>query len=347
MLNQFDSWAAFIHIINPSSEWKKLDQELFIQREELLASLEDAWTQCLVDSDPEHSFANPYVRRDRNNKLHTSALNLAIKNYEAQIEALWQAHRKTLKDQTQDKIEEGSINAQRCSYLEGVLLSDLLPINKLTIRQNKIEQAQEKQRRNRYLESGLDVNGAMLAFSDAPKKQYKEDYARNQLQLLTQDLYHEIQRSSLSKDIKSLLLKRLEEIDSVFQLELVIFDYNRWLGDEFWGGVKNWFPKQYYAEKFRIQPIIIELIRLYTCLGREESDGLKAIKQIYLDDAVFRVVYQMEMSLSWSLERNRGLGFWLERTAVKKAAEELLNASEELLSVKDDQSRKKRFEKSL
>jgi hypothetical protein len=53
---------------------------------------------------------------------------------------------------------------------------------------------------------------------------------------------------------------------------------------------------------------------------------LEALKKTYIDNVAVDIVTSLEHSLSWAKEENRGLGYWLERSAVKTAAKELLNA---------------------
>lgn len=329
VLKQFDEWTAFLYLIHPRSEWRTLDNEFFIQREDLIASLEEQWTKCLEASDPEKVYPNPYIRRDVNNKLQRSDLDHAVQEYERAVGVTWNAARSVLKEKTAGKIIDGSINALRCTFLEGVLLSEQLQLNKLAVRKNKIALAKERQNTNSYLDSGLDVNGAMIAYSDVPKREYKLAFAKNQLKLLVKDTSQVINSSSLSDNTKTLLLQRVSNAENFLDLELVLNDYNRWLAPEL------------FTEKYRMQPVVNELMRLYKYLGLQESDDLQVLKKTYIDNVALEVVESLESSLSWAIKENRGLGYWLERTAVQNAAKEILNAVNGVKLATDAVSRQK------
>ena len=314
VLKQFDEWQAFLHLIHPQSEWKKLDNELFMQREELISSLAEQWVKYLDESDPEKKYYNPYVRRDVKHKLQTSDLDALVKDYEGAVDILWKSHRLLLKEKTENKIKEGSLNALRCKYLEDVTLQEQLQLNKVTLGQKKKAAARDKKNTNRYLDSGLDVNGAMLAYSDVPLAQYKLAFAKSQVKLLAKDIAQEINNSSLSANIKALLIERISKAEEFLDLELIFNDYNRWLK-----------PEQ-FAEKYRMQPIIKELVRVYASLGLQQSEELQLLIGTYVDNVALEIGSHLENSLSWALEENRGLGYWLERSAVKTAAKEILTA---------------------
>ena len=323
VLKQFDEWQAFLHLIYPQSAWKKLDQELFAQREELIVSLTEQWNKCLEDSDPEHVYPNPYIRRDVNKKLHTSALDKALQEYEKAMGLIWITHRNALKEKTEGRVQEESVNALRCHYLEEVVLSEQLRLQKLALRQQKITTALDREKASRLVDSGLDVNGAMLTYSDVPKEEYRAGFSRNQLKLLVKDTIKEIERSSLNANAKFLFIQRLSRAENFLALEQVLKDYY----------AKN------LPEKYRMQPILCELIRIYNYSGTAETLELQELKRTYIDNVAFEIVENLEQSLSWSLNENRGLFYWLERTAVKKAAQEILNVVDEVKNATDTPSR--------
>ena len=329
VLTQFDEWQAFLHLVHPQSVWKKIDSELLVERDALITLLGAQWTKCLDDSDPERGYQNPFIRRDRHNKLQTAALDQAIKEYERAVNVLWTTKRSVLKAKTEGAIKDGSVNALRCTYLEGLVFNDQLQLNRLAIRNNRQALIKEKHNTNRYLDSGLDINGAMLAYSDVPKKQYKLAFAKSQHKLLVKDLLEEIERSSLSDTARSLFLERVNNTQSFQEFELVLIDYNKWLD-----------PQQ-YTEKYRVQPIINELIRVYNYLGLQESDEVQVLKYIYLDNVALEIVEHLESSLSWASEKNRGFEYWIERTAVKNAANGMLHAVDEIRLAKDTPSRQR------
>ncbi len=323
VLKQFDEWQALLHLLYPQNTWKKLDQELFVQRENLIVSLSEQWSKCLADSDPEHVYSNPYVRRDSNKKLQTAALDNALQEYEKAMESIWTTHRDVLKRTAESEIKEGSVNALRCNYLEGVSLHEQFRLEKLAHRHHKKTTVLEQKKASRVVESGLDVNGAMLVYSDVPKEEYRAGFAKNQLKLLVKDTIQEIERSSLSPNAKSLFIQRLSRAENFLALEQVLKDYH----------AKD------LPEKYRMQPILCELIRIYNYSGIPETIELQELKKTYIDNVAFEIVDNLEQSLSWSLKKNRGLFYWLERTAVKKAAQEILMAVDEVKKATDTPSR--------
>ncbi len=81
-----------------------------------------------------------------------------------------------------------------------------------------------------------------------------------------------------------------------------------------------------FTEKYRLQPIINELLRVHQHANLEEDLDLRDLKTIYLDNAIDDVVQNLEHGLLWAKQENRGLGYLLERTAVKESARDLLAA---------------------
>ncbi|BCA96441.1 hypothetical protein TUM19329_28020 [Legionella antarctica] len=323
VLKQFDEWQAFLHLLYPQNVWKKLDHELFVQREDLIVSLVDQWSKCLTDSDPGHVYSNPYVRRDSNKKLQTAALDNALQDYEKGIELIWKTHRNVLKEKTESKIQEESVNALRRNYLEGVMLSDQLRLQNLALRHHKKTTALEQKKTSRVVDSGLDVNGAMLVYSDVSKNEYRSGFAKSQLKLLVKDTIREIERSSLSANVKYLFIKRLSTAGNFLALEQVLKDYHA----------------RDLPEKYRMQPILCELIRIYKYSGIPETKELQELKGTYIGNVAFEIAENLELSLSWSLKENRGFFYWLERTAVKTAAQEILIAVDEVKKATDTPSR--------
>ena len=316
VLKQLDDWQALLHLIYPEREWNKLDNELFTQRQQLIAFLNEQWAKCLEDSDPDHIYFNPYIRRDRNKKLQTSALDKTLKIYEHAINDIWQKNRTVLKAKTAARVKEGSVNDMRCQYLEQVQLNEQIQLNKLIERQNEKAKDQESNSINRYLDSGFDIDGAMLTYTDVPKERYRTAFVETQLQSLIKDISKEINSSSLNSNTQSLLIQRLNKVRSFPALEQTLRDYTQFI------------PPQQFAEKYRMQPIIQEMIRIYNYIGLQETPELQRLRQTFIDNVTFEIIGTMEESLSWAVKENRGLGYWLERTAVKTAALEILSAIE-------------------
>jgi len=320
VLQEFDEWQAFLHLITPKAQWSKLDSDLLKQRESLIEALGDEWNTILDKTDPKKDYPNPYIRRV-NGKLHTVDLNDALKKYEQALDAIWKDQRAALKTKTVDKIQPGSVDAMRCSYLEGVELKEQLQLNKLSLRQTKKEVVKEQKNAQRRVEFGLNVNGAMSKFSDSGDpnlKNYTEAFVEQQLGLLRQEIIKEIKRSSLSADAKNILIDHANQ-PKQFSIEGVLIDFHT-----------NLLAANKVAEKYRMQPIIADLFEVYQLLQIQETQDLKQLKQIYFDNVTTELVEHLESSLAWAKAENRGVGYFIERTAVKEGANEILDAIEDL-----------------
>lgn len=51
VLQQFQEWKEFLHLVYPKSEWRTLDAELLVQRDDLILALSHQWGECLEHSD--------------------------------------------------------------------------------------------------------------------------------------------------------------------------------------------------------------------------------------------------------------------------------------------------------
>ncbi|CEG56005.1 hypothetical protein [Legionella fallonii] len=332
VLQQIDEWQALLHLLYPKNEWKRLDSELFVFREELRTLLEEEWTKCLASSDPDKVYFNPYIRRDRKGKLQTSILNKTLKEYEQAVATIWKTKCDVLKGKTVGKTQKGSVNELRCHYLERVSLEEQLKAKQLADRQKRKAIFSAKKKMSRAGDFGLDVNGAMLAYSDASKERYKLVFAKNQIQFLVAEIAQVIDSSSLSSASKSMLNERLKGIDSFLAIASFLNNYF------------SLFDFDNLAERYLMQPMINELLRVYdySSLQLTEIHDLEELKNTYINNVAFDVAYSLEQNLSWALEENRGWGleYWLERTAVKTAAQDLLVAVDAVKNAIDTATRK-------
>lgn len=317
ILEQFDHWQELLHLLHPRTEWKQLDSELFLVQQDLIKNLESQWKQILKESDPERVYSNPYVRRSSSKELDTQTLDKALTDYEIKVENIWTNTQRKLKEKTTGKLIPDSVNALRTVYLEQVKLSEQLKLNKLATRENiKITQ-HEQRKANRMVKSALDVNGAMLKYSEGNVRQYRQPFIQYQIRLLAKDIINNINQSSLSSNIKKALIDRANNAENLLSLELILIDYEgRWLSTE------------HNSEKYRMQPVINELLRVHQQTGAELNPELQTIKDIYLDNVVKDVVQKLEDSLSWAKKENRGFWYLLERSAATRAADDLLLAIE-------------------
>ncbi|KTD57859.1 hypothetical protein [Legionella shakespearei] len=317
VLRQFDEWKAFLHLVYPHSEWKVLDSQLSVQRKALVDLLDQEWTRFLTATDPMHVYASPYIRRNEDNKLETAVLDLALDEYGHHAEALWSAERGQLKSKVEGRIAKGSVNALRCQYLEQIELNQQLKLHKLEVRANKKSVAQEEKKARKAVESALDVYGALLKYSDDTVSSYRQPFIQNQIKLLANDLGKKINQTSLGSGVKAYLCDQVNKATSFRALALVLIEYDQ-----------LWKDKDKPTEKYRMQPVITELLRVHQQSGVGDDAELQRLKALYLDNVATDIVDQLEEALSWAKEENRGFLYWIERTAVKEAAQDLLNAVE-------------------
>ncbi|CZG23988.1 hypothetical protein ACTOV9_10510 [Legionella pneumophila] len=328
VLNQLEEWQAFLHLIYPKSEWRQLDNELFVQRNELIDSLKKQWTKCLEDSDPKKMYPNPYVRRDVFQRLQTRELEKAIQAYEKSVSSIWNLNRDQLKAKTENRFSSDSVNALRCKYLEEVDLSEQIKWSKLSARLKKKEATQEKKRSHRHLESAVEVTGAMLSYHDGDLEPYRLAFVHSQLKLWARDISKEINNSSLPASVKQGLIERANNADNFLALELLLIDYE-----------SRWLDKEKLSEKFRMQPIISDMLRVYKQAGFEEHKELKILKETYLDSTATQIIHHLDKTLAWAKPENRGPWYWIERSAVKKAANEILVLANGVKQARDSLSK--------
>jgi hypothetical protein len=328
-LSQFDEWQALLHLVFPRSEWKQLDKELLLVRQDFIKKMELNWTQLLVATDLEQAYPNPYIRRDANNKLDTVTLDKAVNNYAINTNTLWNSVRDMLKSKTTGKVSPDSVNALRCKYLEQADLQEHLVLEKLAIRDGVKNTQRDRKKASRLVKSALDVNGVMLKYAEGTVDLYRQSFMDHQLKLVAQDVCKQIRLSSLSSKTKKVLTERTLNADDLISLELVLIDYeDRWLRPD-----RN-------SDKYRMQPVINELLRIHQLAGIEADDQLLVLKNIYLDNAANDVVDDLEHALSWARNEKRGFGYFLERSAVQKAAVDILNIVDDVKYASDPMMRK-------
>lgn len=314
VLRQFDEWKAFLHLVIPHSKWQLLNIHLAEQRKELLDSLERSWLNVLAARD---LGPNTYIQRDADNKLQTAVLDDALQQYEQEAQSTWLYHRGLLKSKVEGKIATGSVNALRCQYLEQIELNQQLKLHKLEVRTNKKSVAQEEKMARKAVESALDVYGALLKYSDDNVNAYRQPFIQNQIKLLATDLSKKIGQASLGSGVKAYLVDQVNKATTFHALALVLIEYDQ-----------LWKDKEKATEKYRMQPVISELLRVHQQSGVGDDAELQSLKALYLDNVATEIVDQLEDALSWAKEENRGFFYWIERTAVKAAAQDLLNAVE-------------------
>lgn len=315
VLEQFQEWKEFLHLVYPKSEWSLLDGELLRKRNEFILSLNEQWDNCrhLTSSGYPHAFAC----RDANKQIQTGALDEALAIYEISVNSLWEIQREFLKNKAKNVIVADSINDLRCRYLDGVSLREQIQLHRLTHRDSKKVRLAEKKKARRYLESGMEVSGAMLRFGDGDVETNRTAFATSQVKLFAADMTHIIKNNRyLKKSIREILAEQAMNAPNLEVLVGLLVDYgNRYL------------PEACFSEKYAMQPIIQELLKVYQEVGLEETTDIKDLKKFYFDNVIEEIVDDLEHSLSWAMKENRGLGYLLERSAVTAAANEILHAT--------------------
>ncbi|WP_454780493.1 hypothetical protein [Legionella sp. WA2022007384] len=316
VLQQFQDWKEFLHLVYPKTEWRTLDAGLVLQREDLIRSLSEHWDECLENSKPQKKYPNPYIRHTANKKLQTIALDKSLADYEVAARYVWDQHRALLKEKAETFLVEGSINALRCQYLDEVSLDEQLKVNRLALRTSKKEMLAQKKKTRRYVESGLDINGAMLRFADSNLESYREAFATSQVKLFVKDISGLIENNPHLKSIvRSLLVQQVKDARNLDNLIDHLLEY------------ANRLPEDRFTDKYAMQPVIQELFRVYKEAGLEAPSELGDLKAVYFDGVIAELVDELQTSLSWASDKHRGLGYLLERTAVTDAARDILNAA--------------------
>ncbi|WP_207385748.1 hypothetical protein [Legionella cherrii] len=325
VLQQFQEWKEFLHLVYPKAEWRTLDVELLKQREDLILDLNKKWIDCLEHTDPQKKYPNPYARSDVKQHQQRMILDHAVLAYEGAVNLIWVQKRAFLKEKATPVIIEGSVNDLRCKYLGGVSLHEQLKLSRIAVRENKKQMLVEKKKAHRYLLAGLDVNGAMLRFADGNVDSYRNDFAKNQVVLFAADIKRIIENNPyLNKKVRSILLAQVAQAQNFDNLIVCLRDY-----------ANKYLPEEQFTEKYAMQPIIHEMLRVFKEADLEEPDELQNLKTIYLDNVVVELVDELETTLSWAKIENRGLGYLLERSTAAAAAEAILDAVQQLKEAND------------
>jgi hypothetical protein len=324
VLQQFEEWHALLLLIYPQAEWNKLKADLLILREELMHLLDEQWNQSLADFEFDLSHPYPLLQRDSEQKLQTNVLESVLVDYERAVTLIWEAQRDIFKEKTTGKIPKDSVNVLRANYLEDIKLSEQLHLNKLQVQKNKKRGIKEKKDIARYLHQGLDVNGAMIKYSVGKIEQYQALFLKSHLSSLKDDIIKALNRSTLIPHQKLLLTRQIGVVTNVKDLEQFLIDYNqRWVGVD------------QLTEKYRMQPVVGELLRIYQQAKLAPSVELHVLKNHYFNHVATELVGTLEKTLSWARSPNQGVLYWLERSAVKEAAQDILSATVKIRNAPD------------
>lgn len=325
VLHQFQEWKEFLHLVFPKSEWRNLDARLLNQKNDLTRILDRQWVQLLEYFDLQKIY--PYPQRDweTGKGVPIEKLNEVLRAYEHAVNSVWEEKRALLKEMAQSVIAEDPINTLRCHYLDGVSLTEQLKLNHLFIHKNNQEMLVGNKKTTRTLLSGLDVNGAMLRFADGDVDSYRAEFVKTLMQSCAKDIYRLIENTThLNKKVKAMLLEQVAHARNSNTLLCILLDY-----------ANVYLPEDQFAEKYAMQPVVKELLRIYKEAGLPKTAPLQNLQKIYVDNVEAELVDDLETALFWAKEQNRGLGYWLERSAVRTAAEAILDAVQKLKTARN------------
>lgn len=315
VMKQFEEWQAFLQLVYPEKDMRQLNNELIIHREDLIRALTEKWQELLDASDPEKKYPNPYERR-KNGKLQTADLDEALEQFKTAAIEIWNKKRTELKAKAKKVIIKDSLNELRFDYLSSVSLSAQFTEAYLAARKIKKEHTKEKKKAQRHVAAAIDVHGAMWRYSAGDNEAHRFAFESSQTKLFRDEIVKIIENNKfLSKTERKGLLEQIDIAQTLQVLALVLNTY-----------VQKRIPEEHYEQRYKLQPIIHELLRSYKELGYKETENVQKLRELYLDDVTDDLVVHLKMSLSWAIKGNRGLGYKLERTKVTNAADEILLA---------------------
>lgn len=302
VLEQFQVWQEFYTLLCSAAEYRQKVGELNLKNEQLIQGIETSWQQQLNE--------------DRDNDYPLISINkpLDLVAYKTKIQQLWLEQKEYFNDLIAEKIDAGSVNQHRFNYLNGRSFQEQVHAKQIAAVAEAVCARKARKKHVDHTEQGFDVNGAMLRYSDAEASLFALGYTCEQLKKLRSRLINCITQSALSKNTRANLINKVSVVSSLLAFEQVLIDYGQRL------------DTLNVLEKYQLQPQVAQLCRIYSNLGLPPSASLNKLKKLYYDNSTRELVYSLECALYWATPKNQGLGFWLERSAVKSAAIELLGA---------------------
>ena len=344
ILEQFDHWQQFLELNTRKTLSSHLKKELLALREELIVTLAHQWKHQLETSDPEKKYPNPYVRRNDRLQMDTSALNKALNLFEKDATQLWQDVASRLYERAKvDSLDE--TNRFRAQYMKQMNVSELLKLNKLAMREDKKNELNLQKRNKNHVNHAMDVDGALLKYGNWSEKELtglKDSSLRTQLSITRSEFNNLIRRLPLKQSTKNSLLITEETQGSKRSL-------SDQLGTIVQGFVSfNSLFSDNLAIKYQMQGPLIEFLAIYEHFqGRTEFSriipSLQKLKNSYLDDVTLQIANDLENTLSWAAEGNQSWDHWLERSAVQRAAQDILNATDALSKAQNPKQHNERM----
>ena len=338
-LSQFDEWQAMLKLVADKSTHEELDKKLLVLREELITGLSEEWKKQLEDSDPRKEYPNPYVRRNENGTFKTTELDQALGKFEAEAVKRWKETRSSLYRQL-DVDTLDPVNQMRAHLLSHVNMSEQLKLRKLTMRAELKTAKNEQANAVEHVNHAMDVDAAMLKFSaDAltPEQTIACQNRTNQTQLdLIRTAFNVvIAKASFKDNIKQGL--KIPDGDLSFGMFATAFHNFE----------EN--SAKSLADRYQMQPTFIEFLNVFKQAQKQPNPAIPADVIVtindqssrFVSDVATQVADDLEKNLSWAKKENKGFGFWIERTKVQLAAEEILKATDELKQAAPDNKAEK------
>lgn len=317
VLKQFDEWQAFLRSVFPRSELIRLNQDLLVYKDGLSQILSETWQTCLNQFELPENYSSLYEQRvGKGQNLLDIRFQAAFDAFEQATIEIWKTTCSDLQEKTAGTIEPDSVQEMHCTYLTNLSIEEELRVHQLAEYKNKEKRHKEKEKTLRSLTTALDVNGAMLRYYDGDRDSYRDAFIKNQVKLLQNDVARIIENeTSLSYSVRKELYDQVRYATSLNALILFLNSYVKW------------FPDTYFEKKYAMQPVIQQVLAITQQAGLAEAEHLLQLKELYINNVVDELVDELETTLSWAKEDNRGLGYLLERAAVANAARDVLHAT--------------------
>jgi hypothetical protein len=314
-MKQFDDWQAFLYSIYSKDELSQLSNELLLLKDNLARAFSEKWQECINPLGRKELYLSVYERQDSEGKsLLRTGFQEAMLEFEQAAVDIWKTTCAALQAKAADVVEGDSLDELRSNYLASVSISEQFRLHEIEELKNAKATQVKKEQAQRYLAAGLDVNGAMMRYSDSELDTYRAAFTKNRVKSLQQHISKVISNEmALSKSVRDNLLIQINYADT---LNALILFLNSYVG---------WFADKDFEKKYAMQPAIQELLQVAQQVDYPE-EALTDLKDIYINNVVDEVTDELEHQLSWAVAGNRGLGYLLERTAVTDAANDILKA---------------------
>lgn len=318
-MKQFDGWQAFLYSIYAKDELSQLSNELLLLKDNLARAFSEKWQECINPLGGQELYLSVYERQNHEGKsLLLTGFQEAMLEFEQAAVEIWKTTCAELQAKAACVIEHDSLDELRSNYLASMSISEQFRLHEIDELKNAKAIQVKKEQAQRYVASGLDINGAMMRYSDDELDTYRAAFTQTRVKSLQQHISKVIaNETALSKSVRDNLLIQINYADT---LNALILFLNSYVG---------WFADQDFEKKYAMQPAIQELLQVAQQVDYPE-EALTDLKDIYINSVVDEITDELEHNLSWAVQGNRGLGYLLERTAVTDAANDILKAATSL-----------------